>query len=155
AAVLAAGGYYAWQNFGSSQPSTNVASNEQQFSDTTNAPIQAGPLQAQHADNNVASPDESNSASSAAAATPAHPRTTSHVAAPASEEVIGVTPASATATTQDSEPIIVEGQRRPVWAHTPAAWRLAETYPTRALEDGREGEASLHCTVLNNGALDC
>jgi len=165
AAALAGGGYYAWQNYGPSQSSANLASNEQQFSDTANAPIQAGPLPAQQqAQNSTASPDESGSSSSAssqsqtAPAAPAPRRAASRAAAaPASEEVIGVTPASAIATpaAQESDPIIVEGQRRPVWSRTPAAWRLAEAYPTRALEQGREGEASLHCTVLNNGALDC
>lgn len=162
AAVLAAGGYFAWQNYGPSQSSANLASNEAPITDTTNAPVQAGPLPAQQAQNNIAPPNESGSASSSAsgsqtaAANPAHRRSTSRAAtAPTPEEVIGVTPASATETAQDSEPIIVEGQRRPVWTRTPAAWRLAETYPARALEQGREGEARLHCTVLSNGALDC
>lgn len=166
AAVLAGGGYLAWQNSEHGQPNQNMgqnlASNEAQFGQTSQAPIQAGPLPAQQADNSIASPNESGSSSNSAAPSP-------HRSAAASvpQETIGVTPASTTrsatgnagtseiADAQDSEPIIVEGQRRPVWTRTPAAWRLAQTYPTRALEEGREGEASLHCTVLSNGALDC
>src|SRR6185295_13877354 len=58
AAVLAGGGYYAWQNYGAAPSNTNVASNNAQFAQTSEAPIQAGPLPAQQADNNIASPDE-------------------------------------------------------------------------------------------------
>ena len=155
AAVLAAGGYFAWQNYGPSQSSANLASNEAPITDTTNAPVQAGPLPAQQAQNNVASLNESGSASSSASGTQTTATPHRRAATPVPQETIGITPASATVTAQDSEPIIVEGQRRPVWTRTPAAWRLAQTYPTRALEEGREGEASLHCTVLSDGALDC
>ena len=157
AAVLLGGGYYAWSQYG---PSQSSASNEQSYAQNGEAPLHAGALPPQTGES-VASPNEGGSSSAAPAqaadATPAHRRASSP-AAPA-EEVIGVTPASATSSTsaagEDDEPIIVEGQRRPVWTRTPAAWRLAETYPARALEQGREGEASLHCTVLSNGALDC
>lgn len=160
AAVLLGGGYYAWSQYG---PSQSNASNEQSYAQNGEAPLHAGALPSQTGES-VASPNESGSTFAAgtqtADATPAHRRASSRAApAPAAEEVIGVTPASATssasAVSQDDEPIIVEGQRRPVWTHTPSAWRLAATYPARALEEGREGEASLHCTVLNNGALDC
>jgi TonB family protein len=162
AAVLLGGGYYAWSQYG---PSQSSASNEQSqpYAQNGEAPLHAGALPPQSGES-VASPNESSTYSSgtqtANPTTPARRRTSSHAAATApAEEVIGVTPASATrsasATGQDGEPIVVEAQRRPVWTRTPAAWRLAETYPTRALEQGREGEASLHCTVLNNGALDC
>jgi len=172
AAVLAGGGYYAWQNYGATPSNTNVASNDtQQFAQTSEPPIQAGPLPAQQANNNVASPDESGSSSRSSSGTnttagPSRSGTSSsgtqtaaatssrrHTVQQTPQETIGVMPASMT--TQESEPIIVEGARRPVWTRTPAAWRLAETYPTRALEQGREGEASLRCTVLSNGALDC
>ncbi|MBI3440096.1 MAG: TonB family protein [Proteobacteria bacterium] len=162
AAVLLGGGYYAWSQYG---PQSSTASTQQSLAqNTSDAATYAGPLPAQQQStgNSVASPTDDVSGSHATGiaqsttATPAHRRTAPRVAATqASEEVIGVAPASATASAQDSEPIIVEGQRRPVWTHTPSHWRLAETYPARALEEGREGEASLHCTVLNNGALDC
>jgi TonB family protein len=163
AAVLLGGGYYAWSNYA---PTQSSASNEQPqpYAQNGEAPLHAGALPPQSGES-VASPNESGSTSATetrtADATPAHRRASSHAAAATApaEEVIGVTPASATrsasATGVDGESIIVEGQRRPVWTRTPVAWRLAETYPARALEQGREGEASLHCTVLNNGALDC
>lgn len=156
AAVLLGGGYYAWSNYA---PTQSSASNEQPYAQNGEAPLHAGAPPPQSGES-VASPNESGSSSvtgtRTADATPAPRRASARgAAAPASEEVIGVTPASATATAEDSEPIIVEGQRRPVWTRTPAAWRLAETYPTRALEEGREGEARLHCTVLSDGALDC
>jgi TonB family protein len=60
-----------------------------------------------------------------------------------------------TATSQDSEEIVVPGARRPVWARAPSARRLSSLYPERALEYGREGEASVRCTVQNGGALSC
>lgn len=154
AAVLLGGGYYAWSNYG---PSQSSASNEQSYAQNGEAPLHAGALP-QQSNSNVASPDESSTSSSptqTADATTAHRRSTtrSTISSSVPQETIGVTPASATA--DDSDAIIVEGQRRPVWTHTPSHWRLAETYPARALEEGREGEASLHCTILNNGALDC
>ena len=37
----------------------------------------------------------------------------------------------------------------------PSERHLSALYPQRALERGREGEASLHCTVQDSGALDC
>jgi hypothetical protein len=155
AAVLLGGGYYAWSQYG---PSQSSASNQQSYAQNGEAPLQAGALPPQSGAS-VASPNESDSTSATetqtAAATPARHRASSRTAAASTvpEEVIGVTPASATS--DDSDAIIVEGQRRPVWTQTPSHWRLAETYPARALEDGREGEASLHCTVLNNGVLNC
>jgi TonB family protein len=158
AAVLLGGGYYAWSQYGPSQSNASNASNEQSYAQNGEVALHAGALPAQSGEN-VASPNESGSSSAAgtqrADATPTHRGASSRSASASTvpEEVIGVTPASATS--DDSDAIIVEGQRRPVWTHTPSHWRLAETYPARALEDGREGEASLHCTVLNNGALDC
>jgi len=152
AAVLLGGGYYAWSNY---SPTQSSASNEQSYAQNGDAPLHAGALPAQSGDN-VASPNESSASSSGtptAGAASARRNTSSRSTAAVPQETIGVTPASATA--DDSDGIIVEGQRRPVWTHTPSHWRLAETYPARALEEGREGEASLHCTVLNNGALDC
>jgi protein TonB len=67
-------------------------------------------------------------------------------------EVIGVQPA---ALEGDADEIIVTPGRRPVWSYRPSAKRLSALYPARALERGREGEASVHCTVLADGALDC
>jgi len=152
AAVLLGGGYYAWSNY---SPTQSSASNEQSYARNGDAPLRAGALPEQSGDI-VASPNESSASSSGqtADAAPAR-RTTASRSAAASvpQETIGVTPASATV--DDSDSIIVQGQRRPVWTHTPSHWRLAETYPARALEEGREGEASLRCTILNNGALDC
>jgi len=154
AALLLGGGYYAWSQYGSPQSAT--ASNQQSFAQASDESMRAGPLPGQSADNAAApndlgasSPSESQTA--AATSTRRHAVTRDN-AVP--EEVIGVTPASATSD-DDANAIIVEGQRRPVWTQTPSNRRLAETYPARALERGREGEASVHCTVLSNGALDC
>jgi TonB family protein len=69
------------------------------------------------------------------------------------EQVIGVEPASATYNDEDA--IVVQGQRRPVWTRTPSAQRLSIVYPERALEGRREGEASVHCTVQQDGRLAC
>jgi protein TonB len=55
----------------------------------------------------------------------------------------------------DSDEIVVTRARRPIWARTPSARRLAALYPERARERGREGEASLQCVILAGGALDC
>ena len=87
------------------------------------------------------------------AGSPAQRRATQRAANPAPEQTVGVFPASAT--TEDGEPIIVQAAPRPVWRYAPSARRLATIYPERALEDGREGEASVHCTVRSSGALDC
>jgi TonB family protein len=55
----------------------------------------------------------------------------------------------------NSDEIVVHGVRRPVWARTPSARRMAALYPRQALERGREGEARLRCIVQADGALDC
>jgi TonB family protein len=54
-----------------------------------------------------------------------------------------------------ADEIVVRASAPPVWADVPSAQHLAALYPTRALERGREGEAQLHCVVLNGGELDC
>ncbi len=119
---------------------------------TQGAPTQSAPTQS--ASNRAGATPAASGETRLAQASPTHRRTlASHSAPQPSEEVIGVTPASAIA--QDDNPIVVEAARRPLWTQRPSAWRLASTYPTRALEEGREGEASIHCTVLQNGALDC
>jgi TonB family protein len=55
----------------------------------------------------------------------------------------------------DSDEVVVTGRRRPIWARTPDPRRLAALYPDRALERGREGEASLQCIIEAGGRLDC
>lgn len=78
------------------------------------------------------------------------------------EEVIGVTLADSGADNAEvqaiaveEDDIIVRAPRRPIWVRTPNPRRLSSYYPERALERGREGEASLQCTILDGGALDC
>ena len=56
---------------------------------------------------------------------------------------------------QESEEVVVRPASRPVWARMPSERQLAELYPPRALEHGREGEARLHCVVIDEGQLDC
>src|SRR5262245_25065842 len=65
------------------------------------------------------------------------------------EETIGI------AAETNSDEIVVNGARRPVWARRPSPRRMAALYPRHALERGREGEASLRCIVQADGALDC
>lgn len=55
----------------------------------------------------------------------------------------------------DDNALVVHAARRLVWARRPSASSLAEAYPTRALEAGREGQASVRCTIRNSGALNC
>ena len=69
-----------------------------------------------------------------------------------------MTPINATsddAAYTDGEDLVVTAAPRPIWERTPTARRLSALYPERALERGREGEARLHCTVLEGGAPDC
>ncbi|MBL8548506.1 MAG: TonB family protein [Hyphomonadaceae bacterium] len=68
------------------------------------------------------------------------------------EAVVGIAPEEEPPTTDE---IVVAGARRPIWAQTPSRRRLSTIYPERELQDGREGEAQLTCTVLPDGALDC
>jgi TonB family protein len=60
---------------------------------------------------------------------------------------VGIVPAT------DDDPIVVTGQRRPVWSKTPTMRRLATAYPADALEAGKDGEASLSCIVQDGGML--
>jgi TonB family protein len=163
AVALAGGAYAAWQMFGPSQDRTELAYNDPYADPYGEEPLRAGPLE----------PAQDPIAEGAA--------TDEHVAAPASSEprsaaparrveavpeaTIGVTPANATAeataeatpeaTLEESDEVIVTAPRRPIWASAPSPRRLSAMYPERALERGREGEARLHCTVLDGGALDC
>ena len=152
AIVVLGGGYLAWQNFGPVQDDTQVA-----YSD----PYEAEPLRARPLEPNQDALTQSAARDASAplpasvetrAPTPA-PRTPARATASVPEETIGITPTSAT--TQDSDEIVVTAPRRPTWVRRPSARRLSALYPARALERGREGEASLHCTVRNGGALDC
>jgi TonB family protein len=152
AAVLLLGaGYVAWTNFAPGQNSTETATNDE-FSPE---PLRAGPLEPDQ----DTTADSAASDESAAAPAPAETRATSparratpRAAAPVPEEVVGITPASAT--TVDSDEIVVTA-RRPIWSRTPSERRLSALYPQRALDRGREGEASLACTVQGSGVLDC
>jgi TonB family protein len=150
ALVVAGGGYFAWKNYAPAQSNPQTAYNDTYSSE----PGRAGPIESSA---NI--PDEgstaSDSGSSAASATRTTRSTAPHRASaqsPVPEETIGITPVSAT--TED-EDLIVNAPRRPIWSRTPSAQRLSAAYPEHAREVGREGEASLHCTVLSDGALDC
>ncbi len=159
AAVLVGGGYYAWTHRAPDQPATDIAQNEPAPADFSSDTTNVAPESAANETPTPAAPDESAplaapAETQAPAPQHAHRRATPvRTAAVVPEETIGVTPVSATTT--DSEEVIIHGARRPVWVRTPSARRLAEYYPDRALERGREGEASVHCTIQDNGALDC
>jgi TonB family protein len=149
-AVLIGGGYYAWRAFRPAAPSSELAY------DSSAEPDESGLLsQDQDGSTQSAATDEepvvSNEKQTASVA-PARRRSAAR-AAPVPEEVIGVSPV--TTTTEEAEEIVVPGVRRPVWTRRPSARRLSAAYPERALENGREGEASLRCTVREEGALDC
>lgn len=150
AALLAVGSYFAWSN---SAPQTDGALQTASY-DASGAPMHAGPLAQPSGADDAAARDESAAASARTQTRTAAVQRRARVSfeAPA-EEVVGVLPASADAS--DADAIVVEGARRPVWASAPTARRLAAVYPAMALERGRDGEAQLRCTVVNNGALDC
>lgn len=161
AVVLAAGGYAAYKTLGPNQGDTQTAYNDT-YDNNYADPVRAGPLgpdddataESAMADDSAA---PAPSAAAPARRSAARSSTASTEAVP--EETFGVTPANVTtaeiATTQDSDDIIVRAPPRPLWARTPSERRLTALYPARALERGREGEASLHCTVLDGGALNC
>ena len=152
AAAVLGGGYYAWKHSAPTQPNSELAYNEASPSD------HAAPLLRQDAtsETEAANEDAASVASTerqTAPATPVRRRTTARAPDTVPEEVVGVTRVNATM--QEDNDIIVQGARRPVWTRTPSARRLSALYPARALERGREGEASVHCTVQINGALEC
>lgn len=176
AVALAGGGYYAYKNYAPQSEQTDVQSayNDAYSEESATgepahaAPLPLGPGAAEESSPGAGSPAAgAPGASSHAAAPTSEPRRAAPVrratrasaarAQPA-EETIGITPISATtsqaAAPQDEEHVIVTA-RRPVWSRMPSERRLSALYPTRALERGREGEASLHCMVLSDGALDC
>lgn len=151
AVVLLGGGYFAWKSMTPAENSTQTAYNDQYSSD----PLHAGPLPSDEGTLAQSASDESAPASTTTTTTRST-TTTRRASARAEavpEETIGITPVNAT--TDDTDEVIVTAPRRPVWASTPSARRLTALYPQRALEHGREGEARLHCTVQNSGALDC
>jgi TonB family protein len=155
AVVLAGGGYYAYTHLPSAQSDTQVAYNDT-YSDEE--PLRAGPLPPSDdvtAESASVEPDAAPAPRREARRTaPARRETASAETVP--EETIGITPVELASTdSTDSEEIIVRAPTRPVWAQVPSQRRLSALYPTRALDRGREGEASLHCTVLDGGALDC
>ena len=152
AVVLAGGAYGAWKYYSPDQDRTEIAYNDDLYAEE---PLRAGPLDSD--DDTLAesaATDEDIAAPAPAerrAAAPAR-RAPARVAA-VPEETIGITPVSASA--DDSDEVVVTGARRPIWARTPSERRLSSLYPVRALERGREGEARLHCTVQDQGRLDC
>jgi TonB family protein len=159
AVVLLGGGYFAWK---STQP-TNQTDLETAYNDTYEADqVRAGPMgSSDDPTADTASDDSAPSvaASSAARSSSTPRRTTTASADAVPEETLGVMPVNASsddvATIENTDDIVVTAPPRPVWARTPSQRRLAEFYPDRALQRGREGEARLHCTVLDGGALDC
>jgi TonB family protein len=161
AAVLLGGGYWAYKNYAQPTDGARTAYNDQYRSESSygDDSLRASPIdpsdeptaQVASADDSVAPP-----ASTSARSTPA-PRRQVASTAEVPEMTIGVTPINASSDEQftESEDLVVTAARRPVWDRTPTARRLSALYPERALERGREGEARLHCTVLEGGALDC
>jgi len=151
AAMLWSGVFYAWVTLQPAQPGQFAAFNAPFFAQTLGAPVRTELASLDHAvtAQGSAAPDETRTA----AAMRPHPIHARRAAAPAPEEMARVIDVSATS--QDSAAIVVQGARASVWVRTPSAWSLANAYPRRALESGREGEASVHCSVRNSGALNC
>jgi TonB family protein len=156
AVVLVGGGYFVWKNLAPGQDSTEIAYND---------PYASDPLRAtsdQDAVTDSATTDESVASPASTETQAAEPtRRSSARAAPVPEETIGITPINATpvgsddAMPQDGDDIVITAAPRPIWVRMPSERRLSALYPERALDRGREGEARLHCTVQNGGALDC
>lgn len=168
AVVLLGGGYFAWKSMAPAQDSMQVASTDTYDDAYGAAPLHAGPLPADEEPMtaNIAADESTPAAASASAApraaaparrapvTPARAETPPP--APVPEATIGITPVNLMSDeVQTADDIVITAAPRPVWARTPTARRLAALYPARALDRGREGEASLSCTVLAGGALDC
>lgn len=158
AAILLGGGYYAWKNSTPGPATSEVTDNTATFPAPTefneaNANGQglatAGPLDGQ-------SSTESLRASNSQATEPAKPKAKARVAAAEiPTETIGVSRVGAGANQSQTDELVVTGSRGPVWSRKPTAERLSEFYPAYALDRGREGEASLHCTVGERGILSC
>lgn len=172
AVVVLGGGWWAWQNYnGAPRADQEIAYEDvdtgyaAEPADYAALDERAGPLEPEPVEQ--AAIDETRPVATPASAPARRPRTqtaaaTTPAAQPASDSasggpvpltVVGVTPASMT--TYEDEEVVVEGRRRPVWTRTPSNYRLSTAYPERALERGREGEATVACTVVEAGALDC
>lgn len=152
ALVLVGGGYAAWNAFGDRERGEQTAYDPAPYA----SPLSQDEQDFASADDPGMDPTEAETSSEPGAAPP--PRRTARAPEPIPEATIGVLPASeggGVTTTAETDEIVVPGIRRPVWSRTPNPRRLASYYPDRALESGREGQASLACVVQNNGALDC
>ena len=157
AVLLLGGGYYALKTVPAARTNAEVASTDAGYgASSTTPPIAAAPYAGDQSNATTSSTVTTTSTETRTTATPARKRVTTTTAAAnmVPETVVGITPVSATADDTSNE-VVVTGERRPVWARTPSARRLSAMYPENALERGREGEASVHCTVLDSGALDC
>ncbi|MEQ1817420.1 MAG: energy transducer TonB [Terricaulis sp.] len=161
AAVLVGGGYWAYQNYAQPTDGAQTAYNDQYRSESSygDDSLRAGPIDP--SDEPVADTASTDtppaSTSSSARSTPAARRQVAQTEE-VPEVTIGVTPINATSEDvayTDNEDLVVTAAPRPIWDRTPTARRLSALYPERALERGREGEARLHCTVIEGGALDC
>jgi protein TonB len=154
AAVLVGGGYYVWKSMSPGDNTSEIAYNDGYASE----PMRAGPMDPLDSPSNTQDTvidDAEPAATAASPATTPRPATARRSTVRTAEvpvETIGVTPASVT---MEDDDIVVTAPRRPVWTRTPSARRLEALYPARALEREREGEATLHCTVAERGALDC
>jgi TonB family protein len=162
AALLLGGGYYAWSQYGKNPSAAEVADNSGVFSAPAydEAVGKAAPIEeatgnaarAQPAAVGGVTADRTYAAKEKTAAAPKRTTKTEIAAAEIPAETIGV---SNTAVTSQSDELVVNAPHRPVWRSTPSAERLSSYYPTFALDRGREGEASLTCTVGQKGILAC
>jgi TonB family protein len=149
AVVLLGGGYFLVKNLNNTDSRTEIAYNESiPLDEATTSADESAP-------NSESDTVETASESARPAAAPPRRRQAASAAADSEvpEQVVGVT--SVSATTSDEDEIVVPGIRGPQWSRTPSARRLSAAYPERALERGREGEASVRCTVEQSGSLDC
>jgi TonB family protein len=153
-AVLVGGGFAVWKNTSRGDARTEIAAADLQTpggqlaAPQASAPMAAaGPLAGTEA--TVTPEVQPDSAS--APSKPVRSRTKARTEA-VPTAVLGVTPVS---TTTEENEIVITRDRGPVWAKTPTSRRLSAMYPERALERGREGEASIRCMVQASGALDC
>lgn len=155
AAVAVVGaGLYAWSNADRGQPSDEFAYNESTPAEAFDAASLDSAPNAAPEPEAIAEPAAVTSERSSRTSSRTRDRQVASNDDVVVEQVVGVSPDGVT-TYEDSEDVIVQGRRTPEWTRTPSAYRLSTAYPERALERGREGEARVHCTVLENGALDC
>lgn len=155
AVLVAGGGYLAWKNMPAQPADSTQSAYNDTSSSTPSDTAQHSPFDTNDPTQNATSGEsaEQNAAAAPASTTTratTHTRRTSTQTASIPEETIGVTPASVST----DEGVEVRGHRS-VWARIPNAQRLASFYPERARTFDREGEATLHCTVLDGGYLSC